>query len=91
MAKGVFYNVDASPKTGIKSEEIQEKLNLAVDWIFYDINHWIIYSMSDVEKWMTRLKPLIEPDGQLFICEINLTNHNGWMDQSFWDWIAKRV
>ena len=91
MAKGTFYHLYAIPKTELESSVIENRLNLAVDWFRYAKNHWIIYSTSDIDRWMKRLKPLIEPDGKLFICELNLNNYNGVMSQSFWDWVGKRV
>ncbi len=89
MANGKFYHVYLSPKFGVSMNTIEKKMNLALDWFKYDKNNWIVYSTSSMEKLMTRYKPLVEPSGSLFICEINIKNRNGWMNKNFWDWLKK--
>jgi hypothetical protein len=89
MAKGKFYHVYVTLKDGATEEELKTKLNLALDWYKYDKSNWVVYSTSDVEKWMIRLKPLVEPDGRFFICEIAASNSNGWMNKDFWEWMRK--
>ena len=85
-----FYHIYATPKKGESIESIEKKLDLAIDWFKYSKSVWIVYSTSDVSKWMKRLKPLVEPDGRLFICELNISNRNGWMNKSFWDWLKDK-
>ncbi|KIC90267.1 hypothetical protein OI18_23375 [Flavihumibacter solisilvae] len=75
---------------GIDDENIEAKMNLALDWIKYGNNVWIIYSTATLEKLMTRYKSLVEPEGRLFICEINIVNRKGWMNKGFWDWLKKK-
>jgi hypothetical protein len=87
MAK--FYNIYIKPKEGITKEHVEKKMNLSLDWIRYDANCYVTYSTSDIEKWMVRLKPLVEPGGRLFISELNINNRNGWMTKDFWNWLKK--
>lgn len=87
MAK--FFNIYIKPKEGITTEQVEKKMNLSLDWIRYDANCYVTYSTAGIEKWMVRLKPLVEPGGRLFICELKITNRNGWMTKDFWDWLKK--
>ncbi|MFA6151244.1 MAG: hypothetical protein WC716_07990 [Chitinophagaceae bacterium] len=89
MDNGKFYQIYLKPKEGIDEETITKKMNLSLDWFKYDKNNYIVWSTSDIAKWMTRLKPLAEPSGRLFICEIVSTNRNGWMNKDFWEWLKK--
>ncbi len=89
MPKAVFYQIYLVPKEGVSSETVKKKIDLSLDWFKYDKAMWIVYSTSDVKRWQTRLKPLVEPTGNLFICEINPNNRNGWMSKKFWEWLKK--
>ena len=90
MPKAIFYHIYLVPKEGVDNDTIEKKIDLSLDWFKYDKSMWIVYSTSDVKKWQTRLKPLVEPTGNLFICEINPKNRNGWMSKSFWEWLKKK-
>ncbi len=84
-----FLHIYIIPKTGVTREQIQEKLNKAVDWFRYYSNVYIVYTTSDVDTWMKRLKELVEPDGSLFICKLDPKTRNGWMTKEFWNWLEK--
>jgi hypothetical protein len=77
------------PKKGISQNDIEENMNLLLDWIRYDENCYVVYSNSTIRQLNMRFRPLVEPDGRLFICELNIENRNGWMAKSFWSWIRK--
>ena len=87
---GDFYHVFIRPKKGVSIAEVEEQMNLAVDWFRCTPNEWVLYTTSDEERWQVRLKPLVNPDGSLFICRLDIRHYNGWMTQDFWKWIDKR-
>jgi hypothetical protein len=87
MAK--FYQLYLEPKEGVEQELIDKKLNLALDWFRYGKSVYLLYSTASIEKLQVRFMPIVEPTGSLFICEINITPHQGYMDRNFWDWINK--
>jgi hypothetical protein len=89
MASGNYIHICLEPKQGIKMETIVEKMNLAVDWFRYTDTNWVVYTTSDISKWQRRLKEFADPDGSLFICELNINNRNGWMSKDFWKWLRK--
>lgn len=89
MPKGRFYHVYISQKEGITQDEVEEKLNHALDWYRYNIGLYVVFSTSDMKTWMSRLKDFVEPDGNLFICELDVSNRNGWMNKDFWEWLKK--
>ena len=83
-----LYHIYLAPKPGVTVQQVIKKLNLAVDWYKYGENCWIIKTTSDAGKWQTRLKPLVEPQGSLFIAKLEPTHQRqGWMPKSFWDWL----
>jgi hypothetical protein len=86
-----FLHVFIKPKRGVTDEMVTEKLNLAIDWYKYAENCFVVKTTSDVSKWQTRLKPLVEPDGSLLILTVDPTKRQGWIAKSFWEWLKKSV
>jgi len=89
MDSGRFYHIYVVRKGGVSYGTLESKMNLALDWFRYDQKNWIVYSTSDTNRWMSRLKPLVKPDGNIFICELKINNRNGWMSKKLWEWIKK--
>lgn len=87
MAK--FYHIYLVPKEGIESDKVKTKMDLALDWFKYGKSVWIVYSNSDLKKLMLRYKPLVNPGGNLFICELNISKRKGLMSKDFWSWLHK--
>ena len=85
---GRFLHIYIKPNTSNK-EELEKKLSLAIDWYRYDTGLYVVYTTSEVEKWQERLLTFVKDDGKLFICELQITNRNGWMNKDFWEWIKK--
>jgi hypothetical protein len=84
-----FLHIFIRPKAGVANEEVVAKLNLAVDWYRYADYCWVVKTTSEVAKWQTRLKPLVEPDGTLLILTIDPTKRHGWVAKAFWEWLQK--
>lgn len=84
-----FYHIYLSPRADVSEKEITKQLNLALDWFHYDTKNWVVYTTSNQDKWNTRLKPLVDPGGYLFICRLDMTHKHGWMSKRFWEWIRK--
>jgi hypothetical protein len=82
-----YLHIFIKPKAGINAEKVKEMMDLAVDWYKYSDYCWVVKTTSDVNKWQTRLKPLVEPDGTLLILAIDPSNRQGWIAKAFWDWI----
>lgn len=72
-----------------KVKSLEGVFDKALDWYRYASNCWIIRTTRSPTVWYDRLKPHLAPDDSLFICEINLENHQGWMEKDFWDWLEK--
>lgn len=86
-----FLHIFLKPKPGITDEAIKAKMNLAVDWYKYADNCWVVKTTSDVAKWQTRLKPLVEPSGTLLILTVDPEKRQGWLAKGFWEWLKKSI
>ena len=84
-----FLHIYIVPKQGINRDQVEKKMNLAVDWFRYDDKCWIVFTTSDVKKWYARLMPLIRPGGNILICRIDSSSYFGWMSKTLWEWMTK--
>lgn len=84
-----FLHIFIKPKDGVSEEQVKKKMNLAVDWYKYSDYCWVIKTTSNVAKWQTRLKPLVEPGGTLLIFKIDPSQRQGWIAKSFWEWLKQ--
>ncbi len=84
-----FLHIFVKPKAGVPEEQIKKQMDLAVDWYKYADYCWVVKTTSSVEKWQTRLKPLVEPDGTLLILTLDASKRHGWIAKSFWEWLKK--
>lgn len=89
MAKYRFVQVYGSWKAGVTSEQVEEKLNLALDWYRYGKGLYLVFTSASLNKWQDRLTPFVEPEGDLFICIADVSEIGGWMSKEFWEWIEK--
>lgn len=87
--KATFYHIMIIPREGVSLEKVLQTMNLAIDWFKYTEYNWIVYTSSNAKKWQERLKPLVAPNGFLFICRFDVNDRQGWMLKSFWDWLKK--
>lgn len=83
----IYYHIYLLPQADVTVAQVEKKMNLALDWYRYGTNLWIVKSTSDPSTWQVRLKSLVEPDGALFICKLDITEQQGWMPKKFWKWL----
>ncbi len=84
-----FLHIYIRVRPYITSEQIEEKMNLALDWFRYDKKCYIVYTTSSIDKWIKRLEPFVKPNGLMFICKFDTSQRNGWMSPKFWEWLHK--
>ena len=89
MATAQFLVVYIKRANDVSYEELEKIMNLSQDWYRIQESVWVLYTTSDVDKWFTRLKPTIKESGRLFICKLDPTIKQGWMDKGFWSWLAR--
>lgn len=60
-------------------------------WHYLDTTYIIIVDSTTTAKNITDFIMEKMPNKNFFVCEIKLTNHNGWLDQAAWDWINQQT
>ena len=89
MASAEFYVVYIKRKSDVSYDAVKEKMDQSVDWYRIDETLWVLYTTSDAEKWYGRLSPLVKDSGNVFICKLDITTRQGWMNKDFWSWIRR--
>lgn len=84
-----FFMIYIDRKNDVTYENVKKKMDLARDWYRIREDLWIVYSTSDPEKWYERLAPLIKKSGNLFVCQLEASNRQGWMPEEFWKWFEE--
>jgi len=74
----------------IPLENIEAKLDNALDWIRYAPGCWLIYTEHSAHRWYGQLFELPELAGSLiFLAKVELADHSGRLSPEAWDWITK--
>ena len=88
-----FYYLHLVPKKDIllDDDRIVKQLNRARNWISIPPYTWILYSTASADQWYQRFKKFVQPEGNLFICELDVTpgHRAGWMGKKFWNWLKQ--
>jgi hypothetical protein len=71
---------------------IEERLNKAKDWFRYVPFCWLIYTSKNAVHWANVLRSVegIKENTTFLICEVNLNNRDGWLQDTAWQWIRKK-
>lgn len=81
-----FYWSRGTPKT----TELEDPVfSVAIDWIRYNSNCWILYTTTGPEWWYERIRHYMNTSDRVFICEISVSETAGWQEQWIWDWLSK--
>ena len=90
-----FVHVGFHPTGPVPVKKIEGVFSSATDWLRYDPHCWIMYTSTALSVWRDRLHKVPEiMAGEFFLCEFDAHNasaFDGYMDQSTWDWINKRL
>lgn len=89
MATANYFMIYIERKEGQTHNNVKKQMDLALDWYKVKEDLWVVWSTSTPEKWHERFGPVVKDSGSLFVCELNINNRQGWMAQSFWDWLKK--
>jgi hypothetical protein len=92
MARARFLHIGFQYHGVIDPASLTKTFDLAVDWMRYAPNCWLVYTTSEPATWYDRLfKVLPEPKKQhsIFIVEINIAQRSGQLNNEAWDWLQK--
>ena len=89
MATAQFYVIYINRLSSVTYDQVKEQMNRALDWYRLEESTWIVYTTSDAENWYARLSPLVKDSGRLFICKLDVSSRQGWMNKDFWSWLRR--
>ncbi len=87
MSRRRFLSATFEFKTPPSEKRVESKLNLAIDWVKFAPNSWLLWTSSDPDKWNSRFKTFMKSGDRVFVCEVDVSERSGVMPRSFWDFI----
>lgn len=73
-----------------KGKELEVPVfNIAIDWIRYSPNCWILYTTTGADWWYERIRHHMTKKDRVFIAELDLRDKAGWLDKWVWNWLNK--
>jgi hypothetical protein len=90
MATARLLSLYIRPNPPSTKQEIEDKLDKALDWFRIDVGFYILYTTTEAKIWKERLKPLVEPNGSLLIWLLVPDGYSGWMKRRLWDWVKEK-
>ena len=87
MPRARFLNVTFKFSGAPDEAKLKSKFDLAIDWIRYSPEGWLIWSNSSRKKWTERLKGAVRKGDDFFIVEVNIARRGGVMPRAFWQFI----
>ncbi|MGB7077061.1 MAG: hypothetical protein WBD53_07720 [Xanthobacteraceae bacterium] len=89
MAKQFLHITLRFADGGAHINELKPVFNKAITWFRYAPTNWIVWTSSSAEKWYERLRPHISDDDTVFIGRLDVSETQGWVSRSFWDWLQQ--
>ncbi len=87
--RGQYLHISFNWKNRLKIDELIPTFNLALDWVRYAPNCWIVWTTSDVSKWYERLYRHLENGDTMLICNLDTSRKQGWLPTWIWEWLDK--
>ena len=87
MAAPGFFLIYIERDASVSLDDLKKVIDNALHWYRLNSKVWIVYTTSDAEKWYGRLKKFVEINGNIFICRLDISDRQGWMNKEFWRWL----
>jgi hypothetical protein len=69
------------------AQKIEKKLELSYTWYKYADGAYVVYTKKNAATWYNLLRPFIRKGGKIFICRLDVSDRQGWMNKEFWNWL----
>ena len=90
MADFKFLHVGISFDGPAKIAELEPIFDKANDWLRYAANCWILRTSNPPQVWSERIRKVLGEKDTFLICEIDLSNRQGWLYPKTWEWINRK-
>lgn len=84
-----YLHISIDFKGDVNADALEEKFNLALDWIHYLPNCWIVRTSSSAERWLSRLAPLLDEKDLLLIIKVDLSEKAARLPDWVLNWIKQ--
>ena len=85
-----LLHIYIKPNTGVTTAQVEEKLNLALDWFKYRDQCYLVYTSKPLSVWSDRFRDIVRPSGYILILPIDLHDYKGFMPKAIWPWLKEK-
>jgi hypothetical protein len=85
-----LLHIYIKPNPGVTTAQIEQKLNLALDWFKYRDQGYLVYTSKSLIVWNNRFREIAQPDGYVLILPVDLYDYKGFMPKSIWPWLTEK-
>ncbi len=72
-----------------KTEELRQLFDNAIEWMRYAPNCWILYTDQSPQWWYEKIRHHMTKADRVLICDIDISNKQGWQEKWVWEWLNK--
>jgi hypothetical protein len=85
-----FHLLVLEPSGLVNAVVVQNALNAhTLDWYRFAPASWVVVSDDTAEGLYGIFHPFMPPNGNVLVCRLDVSDRQGWMQQKFWEWLAK--
>lgn len=85
-----LLHIYIKPNPDVTAAQIEEKLNLAVDWFRYMDQGYLVFTSKPIKVWSDRFRDLVRPNGFILILPIDPYDYKGFMPKTLWPWLKDK-
>ena len=85
-----LLHIYIKPNPTVTTAQVEEKLNLALDWFKYRDQGYLVYTSKPIVVWSYRFRDMVRPDGYILILPIDLYDYKGFMPKTIWPWLKEK-
>lgn len=87
--KAYFLHISINFSGEVPQDALKKKLDLALDWIHYMPNCWIVRTTSDTKKWLDRFSTVLSLEDSMLVVKMELPTQAHRLPGYVADWIEK--
>ena len=84
-----LYHVFLERSRDVSDLDVKAKMDLAIDWLKYSGECWIVWTSVDKDKLKERFSPLVKPNGKLVLLKVDPSEYGGFAASETWAWLRK--
>ena len=85
-----LLHIYIKPNPDVTTAQVEETLNLALDWFKYRDQGYLVYTSKSAKDWDNRFSDMVRPKGYILIFPIDPYDYKGFMPKAIWPWLKEK-